>query len=445
MKKFWIMGCMLAALMAGCDKTDDLKEDINDLTARVDALERWKVDLDKNVESVKNLVAKNLFVTNIEQNKAEHKVILSFSDGSTVELAEAGNAAGAGATQIADVKKEGGYLVFTLNSEILKVPVIKDFFCYFDKSIQGLQVIKKGESKDFVLHIKGNAGTPSVFAPAGWKVVIGEIANELATVKVTAPESEGPATRAVADNTTDISVMAVSDNNLVAIAKIAVSTSADGAAEGPDAPNPGDAVTPAADVVNIPAAAFATATDAGKFSTAVNSNNVAAMTAGGWYFRNVNGIAVNKYDKAEQAVSIQLTGSGKGTWNNTSIGYHIQQQFDTASNYKLTFKVKGDVDGSVGICVRTADDQKGLLMLKPDMESNDRNVTTPAVKTEWTEVIQNFSFAKGSVKSTSTANTYKQGEADITAEELKSLNVLFYNNKAGSTIYIKDIKLEKIK
>lgn len=101
----------------------------------------------------------------------------------------------------------------------LSVPIVKDFFCYFDKKYTGVQKVKAGETATFDVHIKGAENT-LVTTPTGWTAVLGEPneATNIATLTVTAP---AVAARATADNSKDIALLATA-GTFAQIAKIQV-------------------------------------------------------------------------------------------------------------------------------------------------------------------------------------------------------------------------------
>lgn len=52
MKKLWYVCMLLTVCLVGCNKTDDLWDDVNDLKTRVTALEKTVQDLNWNIEAV---------------------------------------------------------------------------------------------------------------------------------------------------------------------------------------------------------------------------------------------------------------------------------------------------------------------------------------------------------------------------------------------------------
>lgn len=99
-------------------------------------------------------------------------------------------------------------LVVTLKSGLeLNIPIVKDFYCYFDKSLTGVQTVVAGATAEFDLYVKGAEVLTVVSAPEAWTVEIGEPdAQYCAKVRVAAPSS---ATRATANNSRDIAILAI--------------------------------------------------------------------------------------------------------------------------------------------------------------------------------------------------------------------------------------------
>lgn len=289
MKKFWYVFMLIAVCLAGCNNTDDLEDDINDLKKRVTSLETQINDLNNNIEVIRELCKEGKTITNIDHTDGVYT--LTLSDGSTLKLVEKTSTSalfpligindegnwqvsydngntytpilvngqpvkakgedgitpkfrvndgywevstdGNNYTQVKDengnpvkaipddssapsedsffqkVENTGSSLEITLkDGTVVSVPVVKDFFCYFDESYTGIQKIAAGNPKEFDLHIKGAENVSVIAAPAGWTVEIGDAVEEVAKVKVTAPSTTAPSTRAIADNTKDIAILA---------------------------------------------------------------------------------------------------------------------------------------------------------------------------------------------------------------------------------------------
>ena len=66
MKKLWYVCMLLTVCLVGCNKTDDLWDDVNDLKTRVTALEKTVQDLNWNIEAVRELCKEGATITDIE-------------------------------------------------------------------------------------------------------------------------------------------------------------------------------------------------------------------------------------------------------------------------------------------------------------------------------------------------------------------------------------------
>ena len=140
---------------------------------------------------------------------------VSYDDGANYEKVtdENGNPVQAGGESVdseffTSIDTTEDALVVTLKSgQELTIPIVKDFYCYFDESLTGVQSVVSGTTAEFDLHVKGAEMLTVVSAPEGWKVTIGEPdAAYCAKVRVTAPSAE---TRATADNSCDIAILAM--------------------------------------------------------------------------------------------------------------------------------------------------------------------------------------------------------------------------------------------
>lgn len=328
-----------------------------------------------------------------------------------------------------EIKLSGGRTV--------TVPVVPDFFCYFDEAIQGEQKINPGETKTFDVHIKGAEQT-IVTAPMGWKATLADAnAQDIAILTVIAPAAAAaPGTRATADNTRDISILALS-GAFATLAKIRVNPiEVGGGAVTP--PTPEGPVTE----LNVPLTASTAFTSIVKYANSAVDTHLSGTTDF-WFHRQTDAITAVSVDAAEAAVKATVTGT-KGSWNNSSFGFHSTGTFDRTQKYKLTFQAKSDIKGSVGVGLRTGDDTKGFRMIKADGTTNwERNVTTPATTPDWAEVSILFDLGYASPAMTSTPNTYNKDEAATTDADVAGLNIYLYNNMANTTLYVKDVKLVK--
>lgn len=332
--------------------------------------------------------------------------------------------------------KDGLLEIVLKNGEKLNIPIVPDFYCYFDETIQGEQVVKPGETQKFKVHLKGVDHTV-ITAPMGWKAVLGAANDQfVAELTLIAPQGKVQATvRATADNRRDVSILAFK-GSFVTVAKMQVNAIEVEMGGGTDTPEEQDKTS-----LTVPMPApNAAITNIGAYS----STN--PVVDAGWFQRQGD-----KPNDPQTTLTADAEGvhakvaAAKGTWHRSSFGYHSTETF-ASGIYQLTFRVKADVASLVGIGIRTAGDDKGFRMLKPDGTNFERNVTTPKVEPagEWVEVTQLFDFAFASAAMTSTAKTYTEKEVATTAADYAGLSIYFYNSQPNTTIVIKDIQLKKM-
>lgn len=120
-----------------------------------------------------------------------------------------------------DAKVEDGMFCVTLrDGTSIRIPVLPDFLCKITAP-EGVQHFMAGETKNFPMELKGVENTV-VTAPDGWKALVTATGEEAAVLTVIAPST---AVRAVADNSTDVAVLAMA-NGYATIAKIQVESEA---------------------------------------------------------------------------------------------------------------------------------------------------------------------------------------------------------------------------
>lgn len=359
----------------------------------------------------------------------------------------------------AAVSADGSSLELTLADGTTKVsvPIVPDFFCYFDEAITGEQKINKGETKTFNLHIKG-ADQTIVTAPTGWKAVLGDAdaTTNIAVLTVTAPGASAAAasTKATADNTRDISVLAMK-GGFATIAKLQVNpidVTIGGGDEGGNEGEGGDEGEGEGGGTDEPVTSLALSiTSSTQFTDMPNwslSNKLSGNTDFWFHREHTNNTTTTVVTIADdggtsviQAVRTTLATVG---WNNSSFGYHSTATFEQAQ-YKLSFKAKSNVASStVGVAIRTASDAAGFRMIKNTGDNWERNVTTPAAESSWTDISVIFDFSYASTAMSSTASKYTAEEFATTADDVKGINIYLYNNVDNTTIQVKDIKLEKM-
>lgn len=113
----------------------------------------------------------------------------------------------------ADVKVEDGMFCITLKDPAatqLRIPILSDFFCRITLPVEGVQMFAAGETREFDVEIRGvESDQTSVTAPDGWSARLTEPAGEQAKLIVTAPAAAAKTSRAVADNTKDVSILCI--------------------------------------------------------------------------------------------------------------------------------------------------------------------------------------------------------------------------------------------
>ena len=119
----------------------------------------------------------------------------------------------AGDSYFKDVKVEDDVFILTLkNGDVYRVPVVKDFLVSV-KDVETVQVFKAAEQKAFTVEMKGVASSV-LSAPEGWTATLSE-----SLLTVTAPAATKST---IADNSTDVSILAISTQGYAAIAKVKV-------------------------------------------------------------------------------------------------------------------------------------------------------------------------------------------------------------------------------
>lgn len=162
-----------------------------------------------------------------------------------------------------------------------------------------------------------------------------------------------------------------------------------------------------------------------------------------WFHReNVTPATTVSIVSEAEGAAIQLqTEAVRGSWNNSNIGYHCTKLFEKAS-YTLSFKVKSSIaDGIVGVGVSAAGDDKFFQMRKPDWSDWNRTVTTyNKIGEAWTEKKVNLDFTQALNEGKSSGVTAYNATTD---EDVKGINIYFYNYAANNKLFIKDVKIEK--
>ena len=108
------------------------------------------------------------------------------------------------------VRTEGNVLyIKLLGGEELQIPIVEDFFCRIVTTTEGVQTFGAGETKRFVVEIRG-VETTVVTCPEGWTARLTEPASEQAELVVMAPGTGASTlgTRATANSSQDVAILA---------------------------------------------------------------------------------------------------------------------------------------------------------------------------------------------------------------------------------------------
>lgn len=142
-------------------------------------------------------------------------------------------------------------------------------------------------------------------------------------------------------------------------------------------------------------------------------------------------------------IALTLGSSGRGSWNNSCIGYHFYGKLERTT-YKMTLTMKSNVtNGIVGITVSGSQDDKMFKMLTDKLADWSRNVTTyGSIASTWTTKTFYLDFTNASTEGKSSGLTSYTETSDEDVN--RGINIMLYNYTIGaSTVYIKDISIEK--
>ena len=149
-----------------------------------------------------------------------------YKEGTTDKVSATGD--GSAPTEDKNFKSvtvENNELVLVLageNAPTIRIPIVSDFECSFAaEDLKQVQEFSAGEVKEFTMTVRGVENT-MITAPEGWSAKFSKEAGKENVLVVTAPASSAKImTRATADNSTDIAVLATSGKYAM-IAKIQV-------------------------------------------------------------------------------------------------------------------------------------------------------------------------------------------------------------------------------
>ena len=150
-----------------------------------------------------------------------------YKEGTTDKVSATGDgSAPAEDKNFKSVTVENNELVLVLAGEdapTIRIPIISDFECSFAaEDLEQIQEFSAGETKEFTMTMRGVKNT-MITAPEGWSAKFSKEAGKENVLIVTAPASSAKMmTRATADNSTDVAILATSGKYAM-IAKIQVS------------------------------------------------------------------------------------------------------------------------------------------------------------------------------------------------------------------------------
>lgn len=343
------------------------------------------------------------------------------------------------------VTEENGVLKITFDGsgKVVEVPVVPDFECYFIDDVTGEQKINPGETEIFKVYIKG-ADKTLVTAPAGWKATLGTPNGQnIAELTVTAPQGK-VVTRAVADNTRDIAVLAFK-GTFATLAKIQVNPIE--VETGGDGPASWDG--------GLLTLSFPTSdTDLQVIQPASGNPNPFDVAVDGDYWYK----ASNKVGSSAGEVTIiddrgskcfKLSFEPSSTNNSyyiSAAGYVLKTPLDIKKKYKLTFQTKADMDESMkyaalAVTMRTYDNVYSFIC-------NEQGTSTMASisgTSDWADQEVVFDLSEKS-KSVGSPTVDKPKVATEAVDASKIDIRLFVKAPKGNSIqtgYIRNLKLEE--
>lgn len=343
------------------------------------------------------------------------------------------------------VTEENGALKITFDGsgKVVEVPVVPDFECYF-MNVDGEQKINPGETKTFEVYVKG-ADKTLVTAPMGWKATLGTPdAQNIAELTVIAPQGK-VVTRAEADNTRDIAVLAFK-GAFATLAKMQVNPIEveTGAVTPP---------TPSLNLITIPISGET------NIITLLNTDpfKETSQTGDFWFHRSdksseeaiANNGSLTLVDetvagKAVKAVKIECKIAN--SFFKLALGYFKKEaNCDITKKYKLSFKMKGASNTKLLTTVRNANNTYSFAVY------NEKGDPTTTVKTsattkdnEWEPATAVFDFSKKAPKVASIPGTKNDNNLEPSAtEDAATIDIRIYPQAANTTFYITDVKFEE--
>ena len=334
-------------------------------------------------------------------------------------------------------------LAITLkDGQKLEVPIVKEFFCYFDSAIQGRQELEAGQTATFVVHIKG-AEQVLVNAPEGWKAVLSPAnAQDEAELTLTAPALQ---TRAVANNAEDVSILAFK-GVFAHLAQLQVGLKAPSVKEPTPAPTqfiqPLQANTPLLLLLNTdPASEAGQQAPADFWFMRYNKKEANSIAENGsieLLEEKLDGVAIT---------AAQISSKINNSFFKIALGYYKQEaKCDRNKRYKLSFKLKGAPNTKFQTTLRTADGNASVAVYNSDGEPTTTLTTYTLSEAysaeEWqeVEVIYDMRYKGPKVASISAD---KNPLAETREADIQALDFRFYPQAEDTSFKIADIQFEE--
>lgn len=225
---FAALACISMSAMLSCSDLSGIEDRLDTLESEVDANTTQISSLVSNQETLAELKALigTIFINKVEET--DEVITLTLSNGQILTIKKEADGSTAGIEGI--VAKNGKLEITISETEIVEVPIVSGFVFAVTKNgkaISGVQKIETGGSIEFSVEQKGVASAAVVACPAEFKVVLTDTrltVNSLEEATAVAALK----TRATADSSTDIAILAVSDNGLSVLFKLQLEVVAPG-------------------------------------------------------------------------------------------------------------------------------------------------------------------------------------------------------------------------
>lgn len=225
---FAALACISMSAMLSCSDLSGIEDRLDTLESEVDANTTQISSLVSNQETLAELKALigTIFINKVEET--DEVITLTLSNGQILTIKKEADGSTAGIEGI--VAKNGKLEITISETEIVEVPIVSGFVFAVTKNgkaISGVQMIETGGSIEFSVEQKGVASAAVVACPAEFKVAL---TDTRLTVNSLEEATAGGTlkTQATADSSTDIAILAVSDNGLSVLFKLQLEVVAPG-------------------------------------------------------------------------------------------------------------------------------------------------------------------------------------------------------------------------